>query len=751
MFTLTIFQKETLLTGVFLFFVHIAVFAQSKPVFSPNPGFYSHTTLVTLSASPGDVIYYTLDGSIPDESSYLYTGPIEVDDRSGDEPVITFRSDITHVYSPWVPPTGPVQLITVVRARSKSGEQWSNVSTGTYIVHPDGTERFSIPIVSLVTDPHNLFDYDYGIYVLGRKFDERPNPGATPGLGTQANYTMRGDEWERPASFELFEPDGSRPLAQDIGIRMHGGGSRSFQQKSFRLYSRSEYGTSRFRYQIFPEKELDNYNRLILRNSGQDWMKTMLRDGFMQNLVNHLPFETMAFRPALLFLNGEFWGIANIRERYDKHYLSIKYGISDSRIDYLTGNRGLVEGSAAHYNAMLNYITSGGVVQPQRFEYIKTQMDTESFMYYNLANIYFNNRDWPHNNIDFWRYQSPYNPAAGPGRDGRWRWMMFDTDFGFAWTDIHRESTYQLHVKQNYLEHASRPNQWSTTLLRELLRNNTFEADFINTYRDLRNSEFLTNRVIGVLDSLKSIIEPHVNEHITRWGNSDHRWSMPKSVSEWEVNLEYIRRFARERGGYVDEHFREKFNLGSLYAVNISVNDTTMGHVRIHRLDIRKGTIGVGNYQYPAGWTGRYFNGHPVTVQAIPRSGYRFKEWMNAQSDTDTFTVTGLSGRIVAIFEPESVSAEPPSDLPRELVVYPAYPNPFNPTTNLRYVIPEAGFKTVELIDMTGRVVLRLFEGQAARGEYAYPIDMTGFASGVYMIRLTIGGQSDIQKITLVK
>jgi hypothetical protein len=739
---------------------------------SPAPGFYTTAIQVTLSAAPGDSVFYTLDGSIPESDGLVYSAAFVVDDRSADQPLITYYSNVSHGYAPWNPPVGPVQLVTVVRARAKRGDLWSATTTHTYIVHADGVGRYQLPVVSLSTNNENLFDYDTGIYVLGKYYAERPNPGAADGIGTPANYTQRGDDWERPAFFELFEPDGARPLAQNIGIRIHGGGSRQFAQKSFRLYSRSEYGTSRFRYAIFPDQPLDNYNRLILRNSGQDWMKTMLRDGFIQTLFRDLPFETMAFRQAVLFLNGEFWGIANIRERYDKHFLSIKYGIPDTRIDYLTGNRQVEEGSATHYNAMMTYITSGGVSSSERMAHVRDQMDVEDFMYYNLANIFINNRDWPHNNIDFWRYNAPISLDAGRGRDGRWRWLMFDTDFSFAWTDIHRETTYQSHVRENALVRVSRADHWSTALLRALLTNKEFEVDFINTYRDMVNTTLTINRMGSVLDSLSGMIEPHIHEHIERWGNSTRRFSMPKNVAEWHTNLEYIRRFANERATYTNEHFREKFNLGNIYAMNVSVNDSTMGHVRVHRLDIRKGTPGVGDYQYPAGWIGRYFAGNPVHVTAIPREGYRFVRWMNGQSDTETVIATGLVGRLVAIFEPVGTSVESGFEAPvMGLTLHPNYPNPFNPVTQFHFEVgsgasggsgtlsggasggSRGGSEVVRLAvyDVLGREVAVLVNEILPAGAHSVQFDATGLPSGVYLVRLEAFGEYRVRRITLLK
>ena len=745
------FQLSTLF---FLVVYHTILSAQTTPQFSQNPGYYTSGFELQLIAGEGDEIYYTLNGDTPSESSKKFTTSITITDRTTDSPSYSSISTISHSYSPWVPATGPIQLITVIRARSKNGANWSATTTGTFIIHPDGKNRYQIPIVSLITDSLNLFDYNTGIYVLGKYYDtwKAQNPGASEGLGTPANYTQRGLEWERPAHFEFFNQFGDLDVSQNIGIRLHGGGSRSFQQKSFRLYARSEYGKSKLRYPFFLDQDLDEYKRLQLRNSGQDWMKSALRDGFMQTLVRHLPFETMAFRQNLLFLNGEFWGIANIRERYDEDYLSIKFGVEDTKIDYLSGNASTQEGFRAHYINMLNYIRTNGLTDQKHYNYINTQMDVQSFINYNLSNIYFNNRDWPHNNIDFWRYQTAYDSTAGPGRDGRWRWMMFDTDFGFAWTDIHTETKYQGHVTQNYLDQASRPDHWSTFLLFELLKNQEFKTEFINTYRDLMNTAFEESRVISVLDSLTNVIAPYVTEHIDRWGNSSHRWSMPHDYPEWETNINYIRRFAQEREAYMNSFFKAKFGLDDLYELEVGVGDSTMGTVQINKMQLGGKKPHSGDYQYPNTWKGSYFKGNQVSVKAVPKAGYRFSHWENHATGEIEIDVLDVTAPIIAHFEPETVSLEDPfSTIPNQTELFTNYPNPFNPSTTISFQLAENSSIKLSLFNIQGQKLKTLFSGNLKAGKHSLNITLSQYSTGMYIYRLETPKETLSGKMMLLK
>src|SRR5690606_13543254 len=145
-----------------------------------------------------------------------------------------------------------------------------------YFVDPDGPGRYSFPVVSLATDPANFFDHETGIYVSG-VHESNNNPGRP--WHNDGNFKQRGDAWERPIHVEFFEASGTRMLAQDAGVRIHGGATRNFTQKTLRLYARPEYeqetyGDNWFTYPLFPGNPNRRYKRLLLRNSGNDWPLT---------------------------------------------------------------------------------------------------------------------------------------------------------------------------------------------------------------------------------------------------------------------------------------------------------------------------------------------------------------------------------------------------------------------------------------------------------------------------------------------
>ncbi|MCA9947681.1 MAG: CotH kinase family protein, partial [Anaerolineales bacterium] len=218
--------------------------------------------------------------------------------RVGDPNVLsTIRTTLPNVF--WQEPANEIFKGTVVRAMvDKSGALASSAATQTYFVDPAANGRYSLPVISIATDADNLFDPEIGIYVPGN----------------YTNYAQSGIEWERPIHIEFYEADGTLGFAQNAGVRIHGSKSTIYHFKSLRIYARSEYGQDRIEYDLFPGWKNDEFERLILRNSGQDIYATMFRDAMAQSLVSHLSFDTQPYRPAIVFLNGEYWGVHNVRE-----------------------------------------------------------------------------------------------------------------------------------------------------------------------------------------------------------------------------------------------------------------------------------------------------------------------------------------------------------------------------------------------------------------------------------------------------
>ena len=476
------------------------------PGFSHPAGFYTEGFFLKLTSDqPDTTIHYTLDGSEPTLNSPLYTTPIYIDNLWGEPNRLADQT--TYLSSPyqltefddnpyWDGPRGEIFKGNVVRARifdEKSGES-SPIMTASYFLDENIQKRYHLPVISLTTDPKYLLDYATGIYVMGEYYDQFYNPDLPIPLHQPANYHQRGQEWERPINIELLETGGKSGFSQGGALRIHGGQTRGYPQKSLRIYAREEYGSGdSFQYELFPglQNKTDNqpileFENFLLLNSGNDWPYTLFRDSLMQSLVSHTGLDTMAYRPVVVFLNGEYWGIYNMRQRLDEYYLASTYQLDPDKVVILRYYQDLFRGLPGDnnpYRAMLKFIGDNDVSEKQNYDYIKTLMDTDNFIDYQASEIYFANTDWPLNNIRYWRYKTDtYNPDALPGQDGRWRWMLFDTDSGFGLLD--KNGLYD----HNTLEVAEDPVTSIGFLLSSLLENEEFKIQFINTIADHLNT-----------------------------------------------------------------------------------------------------------------------------------------------------------------------------------------------------------------------------------------------------------------------
>ncbi len=648
------------------------------PVFSHSGGFYDATFQLSLSSSSeGVTIVYTLDGSHPVPSnlsgrsyqylnqyrqnpgsvagpmmsrsfkSNIYSSPILIRDRSGETNQVSWVSS-TYDSNPNYFPYGPVEKAVVVKARAvKDGALASEVVSQTYFVRSGGRNPYQLPVISLSAQEDELFDFNKGTYVAGADFENwrTANPTQNADGGRPANYHRDGDEWEYPAGFEYFESNGTRVLGQNVGFRLHGGWSRANPQKSMRIYARNNYGQSYLNYPFFSDLPYDAYKRIVLRNSGNDNYYTMFRDAFMQEMVKHMNFETQAYQPTVMFLNGEYWGIHNIRERFDKYYLARRFDVDPEQVDILENNMNADEGDSDHYAEMMDYIRRNDIRSPQVYQYVQTRMDVSSYIDYMLSQIFMVNADWPGNNIKYWRLKtSEYLPAAGPGKDGRWRWMMYDTDFGFGLYNS-GEYTRNMMTFSTATNGPSWPNpDWSTYLFRRLLENESFREAFIIRFCDQLNTALRPDVVRGIINRMKAVIEPEIGRHI-------QRWKSPGSLMAWTNHVANMLLFANQRPYYARLHMRQFFGLGADYALTVDVSGPGQGHVIVNTIPLEETTAGVDTNPYP--WQGTYFIGLPLRLEAVAAPGFEFVRWDSDSGSHDQRILElrpGGNRRFVAVF-----------------------------------------------------------------------------------------------------
>ena len=286
------------------------------PEFSRVSGFYDDPFELMILPEEGLSVYYTRDGSIPDETDTLYTGPLEVIDRTDEKNVLSDRTDIIapNKWGDAMAPLMKVDKADVIRAVAVDGQgNRSAVSTAVYFIgYQDKAEFYrNYKVISLAVDPGDLFDPARGIYVQGNSFEEWLHSDAyDPSLDEwliPGNYLNRGREWERQARMQIFD-GGTEVFSGEVGIRIHGGASRDSEQKSFNIYTRKEYGTKVIDYDLYDgeniseaeDKPITEYDSFILRNCGNDNKFSRIRDHLIQGLVWGRNFITQAMTPCLV-------------------------------------------------------------------------------------------------------------------------------------------------------------------------------------------------------------------------------------------------------------------------------------------------------------------------------------------------------------------------------------------------------------------------------------------------------------------
>lgn len=419
-----------------------AALVLEDPTFSQPSGFYEDAVSLQISSSSGTTVHYTLDGSDPTTDSPLYSGSLTLMDPSSHSDRYASRTDITEEDSGYLPPDSPVDKAVVLRAVAfDAAGNSSNITTATYFIDFDQKDGYENAVVlSLVTDPDNLFSSGTGIYVRGALYDDAMEAGLIYNglpwtyLTEYTNYYLEGAEAERPVYIQFFDASREETLAQDCGIRIRGNESRHFPQKSFSLYARSRYGFSSFS-PVFFDTGI-SYPNLIL-NSGRQLKKI-----FFFSLVEDRDTAIQQYTPCQVFLNGEYWGMYYLMEKYSSEYLAGHYDVAPDNTLLVKDTRYVENGNPqdiARYKELRTFLAEQNLADPDVYQELLTKMDMQSFIDWMCTNIYIANTDTKPlgGNVLTWQTLTPENDAEG---DGRFRWehvkaLLENLEEQHAWAD----------------------------------------------------------------------------------------------------------------------------------------------------------------------------------------------------------------------------------------------------------------------------------------------------------------------------
>ena len=403
-------------------------------------------------------------------------------------------------------------------------------------------------IVSLSINKNYLYNSTTGIYVNGANSYYTANSKFLKG----ANFNKR---WERKLFLEVFDEAGERIIAQNAGLRIFGGMTRYYPEKSMRLIARKEYGEKKFNADLYNDG-INKHKEFVLRHSGNDYLRLRFLDAFATTVAAQAGLDVQRFCPAHLFVNSEYWGVYNIRERISKDYIHEHYNVPKESVDLLQGQGEVKEGSGQKYKELLSYIRHHSLASTTAYNHVKTLMDCDNYANYWIHQIFYVNSD-ARGNIRWWRSDS---------LDGKFRWIVYDIDLGFV----------NGKAKSDYLTDFTSPvktvwynPQWATFLLRNVLKNKEFKQYFINQSLYLLSTSLSTPSLTATIDSFQTLYQDEMKIHYAKRKKFQKYQS---SYKGWEMYIKDLKNFVKIRPYYYEKYLVKKFHLKNRYTVKITAN-----------------------------------------------------------------------------------------------------------------------------------------------------------------------------------
>ena len=527
------------------------------PVLDLAPGFYNGTQTVNITTTEStSEIRYTLDGSEPTTGSTLYTGAINVNN------------------------TTVIRAITVSNVASILP---SFTETNTYFID----ESHNIPVLSIASGDYDNMFADFIGHIV--------------------------------TSFEYFDANNQFQFDLEGDMTGHGNDSWWYDQKGIRFNAKDQLGYGhQIEYPLFREKNRDKYDVVIIKAGGSDnypgaadqlgLSSCHLRDGFIQSLSqkHKLKVDERSYEPCIIYINGQYWGIYEMRERVDSDFTDHYYDQDEENIDMLEywGGLRIRYGDDTDWVDLVNYINANDLTIPANYQYVADRLNLKSIIDYYIINTYTVNSDWLNWNTKWWRGNDP------SGDKKKWRYTLWDMDnifdlgqnyTGLPDTDFNTDpcSAEDLFPGDDEVPHSD--------MFTKLMENEQFHDLYINRYADLLNTMFTCDEMLNHLDSIVNILRPEMQKHVQRWGGT---------VAGWEANLTYLRSQIEGRCTVVSDLFADCQDVDGPYDLVVNVQAPGTGEVKIN-------TITPDTYP----WTGSYFGDVRIELEAKPEPGYRFDHW----------------------------------------------------------------------------------------------------------------------------
>jgi len=608
-----------------------------KPVLSLEAGFYTGSQTVTITNNePNSVVRYTTNGHWPTAASPIYTGPITVNNTQ----VIKARTYPTGS----APPTGPF----CNQAQPGAGFP-SNLACQTAICGADpfccNTQWDAICATAASTNVNcasclstasggggtdylpsfpetNTYFINENITLntvsVSGQLGQWWNPTSAGGGGGWVNVNGTWYQFYHTC-IEYFDANGVFQFEIDGEMRRHGNDSWAFQQKGMRFHTRDEFGTgNNIPYPLFTAKDRQKYDVVIMKAGGSDnyyqatgLPRAHMRDGFAQTASQRANLHTdeRSYEHQINFLNGQYWGVYELRERVDKDFTEYYYGQKEHHVDLLKfwGGLEIEYGTNVGWNALHNFIINNSMANQTNYDYVTTQLDPEAFIDNFILNTFLVNTDWLNWNTMWWRGNNPVNPV-------RWRYAQWDLDnilglgqnyTGWSSTGIYANTVCEA---QNMFQNSSASNG-HTAIYARLLQNEGFFTQYINRYADLLNTGLHCDTLVSLLNEFEANMLPEMPRHTVRWGGN---------VPNWQLRVNNMKQWVCDRWdivmGQIVDCFEDVYDISGPYEITIVINGP--GSVQLNTITIQLGP-----------WTGTYFGGLDLGLLALPDTDATFVNW----------------------------------------------------------------------------------------------------------------------------